>query len=408
MTDTPLTPHQNSIELLDSPLGDQIVSAIKRTIGASNTTKPHGLHEPEFPGNEWAYIKDCLDTKWVSSVGSYVDRFEDDLADYTGVKKAIAAVNGTAALQVAYQLAGVAAQTEVLMPALTFVATANAATYLGATPHFVDSCEKSLGVDPEKLKHYLESHTHQKGGRCINNSTQCPIVALVAMHTYGHPGDLDALLEICQRHNIILIEDAAEALGTLYKGKHVGNHGYISCLSFNGNKVITTGGGGAILTNDLRLAVRAKHLTTTARQNHKWEFSHDEVGYNFRLPNINAALGCAQLESLDRFILEKRHLAHRYIAEFNDITDVQFVTEPPHSKSNYWLNTIRLKSDDIFVRNSILEQTHRAGFITRPTWKLMHHLPMYSNCPRMPLSTAEQLERSLINLPSSAALGRTS
>lgn len=362
------------------------------------------LHEPTFAGNEWLYVKECLDTGWVSSVGKFVDRFEEDLAAYTGVKRAVAVVNGTAALHVCLLLAGVKAEDEVLMPALTFIATANAVSYCGAIPHFIDSEESTLGVDPRKLAIYLEEITEQRGDGCYNRLTGRRIRAIVPMHAFGHPVDLDPLLEVCQRFNITLIEDAAESLGSFYKGRHTGQFGKLSALSFNGNKVITTGGGGAILTNDEELGRRAKHLTTTAKVPHRWEFNHDMVGYNYRLPNLNAALGCAQLEQLPNFLAAKRALAERFRQAFSEIPGIRFFSEPANSRSNYWLNTLLLDDGCADRRDALLEATSAVGIMTRPAWTLMHKLTMFAGCPRMDLPVAESLERRLINIPSSANL----
>lgn len=362
------------------------------------------LHKPTFDGNEWDYVKECIDTEWVSSVGSYVDRFEQDLADYTGTKRAVVVVNGTAALHVCLRLVGVKQNDEVLLPALTFVATANAVAYQGAIPHFVDSEERTLGLDPAKLGAYLDDIAEVKGETCINTETGRPIKAVVPMHAYGHPVDLDALQAVCDRYNIALVEDAAESLGSTYKGQHTGSIGACASLSFNGNKTITTGGGGAVLTNNEELADQAKHLTTTAKRDHAWEYFHDQMGYNYRMPNLNAALGCAQLEQLPGFLEKKRRLANRYQAAFADVEGVSFVSEPSFARSNYWLNTILLDAAHGDQRDTVLKQTNDAGLMTRPTWTLMHRLPMYNNCPRMDLTTAESLEQRLINIPSTPTL----
>lgn len=363
------------------------------------------LHEPRFAGEEWTYVKECLDTGWVSSVGKFVDRFEEDLAGYSGVKRAVAVVNGTAALHICLLLAGVKPGDEVFMPALTFIATANAVSYCGAVPHFVDSEEATLGVDPLKLAEYLATVAEDRTDGCYNRLTGRRIKAIVPMHTFGHPVDLDPLLEVCKRFNITLIEDAAESLGSFYKGRHTGQWGLISALSFNGNKTITTGGGGAILTNDDELGRLAKHITTTAKVPHRWEFNHDMVGYNYRMPNINAALGCAQLEQLPGFLKAKRNVAELYRQTFSDIQGIRFFSEPPNCKSNYWLNTLLLDEKYSDQRDALLKITNDAGIMTRPAWTLMNKLPMFSECPKMDLSVAESLERRLINIPSSAMLG---
>lgn len=363
------------------------------------------LHEPFFGGNEWNYVQECLDTGWVSSVGKFVDRFEEQLAAYTGARKAVAVVNGTAALHLCLKLVGVEQDDEVLVPTLTFVATVNAVAYCGAIPHFVDSEEKTLGLDPAKLAGYLKETAELRSGECVNKSTGRRIKAVVPMHTFGHPVDLDPLGDLCARYKLELVEDAAESLGSLYKNRHTGNWGRVSALSFNGNKIITTGGGGAILTSDEPLAKLAKHLSTTAKLPHTWSFYHDMTGYNYRLPNINAALGCAQLEQLSGFLSHKRALSEKYRQAFSDVEGVSFFTEPDFAQSNYWLNTLVLGEQYAHERDTILHITNNNGIMTRPVWTVMHKLPMYAVCPRMDISVAESLERRLINIPSSAVLG---
>jgi perosamine synthetase len=380
-----------------------VLAAVCEVLGPATATI--GLHEPEFGGNEWAYVKDCLDTGWVSSVGAYVDRFERDLQDVTGVSHAVATANGTAALHICLLLAGVEPGDEVLVPALTFVATANAVSYTGATPHFVDSETVSLGVDSVALEAYLARTADRVDGRCVNRATGRVIRALVVMHVFGHPADLEALDALAARWGLVLVEDAAESLGSFYQGRHTGNVGRVSALSFNGNKVVTTGGGGAVLTNDPVLGRRAKHLTTTARVAHRWNFLHDEVGYNYRLPNLNAALGCAQLEQLPGLLERKRVLAGRYAQAFAGVAGVSMLREPPQTRGNFWLNALMLASPDELRRDAVLATLNEAGYMSRPVWRLMHRLPMYSACPRMDLPVAESLEARVINLPSSARLG---
>ena len=386
-------------------LGSNVIETMKSVL--AHTKHPVALHEPNFSGNEWKYVKECIDTGWVSSVGSFVDRFEAQLAEFTDSPYAVAVVNGTAALQVCIQLAGVQSGDEVLLPALTFIATANAVSYGGAIPHFVDSSEVTLGLDPHKLRLYLAEISEIKDGVCFNRKTGRRIRAVVAMHTFGHPVDLDPLIDLCNQFKLELIEDAAESLGSYYKNRHTGTFGSLSALSFNGNKIITTGGGGAILTKDRSLAKVAKHLTTTARVAHQWSFSHDMIGFNYRLPNINAALGCAQIERLPEFIAKKRTLAENYKNAFSSIQGVQVFTEPSFAKSNYWLNALLLDRSFMHERDQILEESNRAGIAARPVWTLMHHLAMYRSCPRMDdLEVAEDIERRLINIPSSAILGK--
>ncbi len=380
---------------------DRIVDVLRGVIQPAEGSFT-ALHEPFFKGNEWVYVKDCIDTRWVSSAGKYVDRFEQMLAEYTGAKRAVAVVNGTAALHVALLLAGVERGDEVVAPALTFVATANAISYLGAVPLFADSEEATLGLDPDKLDDWLMGHAKMRGGVCINRETGRTIRAVVPMHTFGHPVRIDRLAEVCTRWNLSLVEDAAESLGSFYRGQHTGRVGRVGTLSFNGNKTITTGGGGALITDDEQLADRAKHLTTTGKRPHRWEYVHDAVAFNYRLPNINAALGCAQMEQLEGILASKRGLAERYASAFANVDGVRFVTELEDATSNYWLNALML--DDASDREAVLEATNDAGLMTRPVWRLISSLPIYNHCPSMDLSTALRIEGRLINIPSSASL----
>lgn len=363
------------------------------------------LHEPQFKGHEWVYLKECLDTGWVSSAGKYVDRFEAELAQYTGAGHAVAVVNGTAALHVCLKVIGVQAGDEVLIPALTFIATANAVSYCGAVPHFVDSEMNTLGLDPIKLKHYLAEIAEFRIDGCYNKWTGRRIKAVIPMHTFGHPVDLDPLLELCGYYQIAIIEDAAQSLGTLYKGRHTGTFGQLAAISFNGNKIITTGGGGAILTNDASLAKQAKHLATTSKMPHRWKFDHDQIGFNYRLPNINAALGCAQLEQLPSILNNKRRLAERYRKAFDKTGHIAFFNEPQFARSNYWLNVLLVDEQCAVYRDELLELTNDRGIMSRPAWTLMHKLPIYSACPKMDLSVAEYLEKRMVNIPSSPMLG---
>lgn len=362
------------------------------------------LHQPVFVGNEWNYLKECLDTGWVSTAGPFVDRFENMLCEYTGSKYAVAVVNGTAALHIALQLAGVKPDDEVLVPDLTFVATANAIAYTGATPHFIDISRNTLGVDPKTLRAYLNEIGKTTNDGLISRVTGRRISALIAMHTFGHPLEIEELAAVASEYGLTLIEDAAESIGSFYRGKHTGLWGKLSTLSFNGNKTITTGGGGAILTQDESLARHAKHLTTTAKQLHQWSFYHDQVGYNYRLPNLNAALGLAQLEKLEYFVEQKRILAKRYADAFEGLDGVTFVQEPPHARSNYWLNALILDSTHSQYLEPLLQATNDKGIQTRPAWNLMHTLPMFTSSPKMPTPIAEQMVSSLICLPSSATL----
>lgn len=381
-------------------IDQQIASALRAALGEGI----HALHEPCFQGNEQRYVQECIASTFVSSVGQYVDRFECELAAFTGACRAVAVVNGTAALQVALQLAGVEAGDEVLVPALTFVATANSVHYVGATPHFVDSSPDTLGLDPVALKDWLKHIGERTPDGTRNRETGRRIRAMVPMHTFGHPCDIDGLLALAQDYQLQLVEDAAESLGSYFHDRHTGTFGLLGTLSFNGNKTITTGGGGAILTNDERLADHAKHLTTTAKKSHRWEYVHDEVGYNFRMPNLNAALGCAQLEQLPDFLASKRRLTEKYLQAFADLPQMRLMAEPEGCKSNYWLQTLILDEAIADQRDAILQATNDVGLMTRPAWMLMHHLPPYQQCPCGPLPVAESLARRIINIPSRAGL----
>lgn len=391
-----------STDVATTVVADLILAAVRKVVPVGRGSV--ALHEPEFRSREWEYVRDCIDTGWVSSVGTYVDRFEAMLAEITGATHVVATVNGTAALHVALLLAGVRPGDEVLVPTFTFIATANAVSYCGAIPHFVDSTADTLGLDPAALDDHLRRIAERRGDILVNGATGRVLRAVVPMHTFGHPVDLDGLLEVCGRHGLPVVEDAAESLGSTYKGIHTGRFGRLAALSFNGNKIVTTGGGGAILTDDPELARQAKHLTTTARVPHRWKFSHDAIGFNYRLPNLNAALGCAQLEVLPDFLRRKRQLAERYAAAFETVRDADFVREPAKAHSNYWLNAILLSPDAASARDDVLQRLNDAGAMSRPGWSLMHRLPMYQHCPRAPSPVAEDIERRLINLPSGAGL----
>lgn len=384
-----------------SSLPREIVAAIRAVVGPGQVA----LHEPQFSGREWHYVKECLDSTFVSSVGAFVDRFELELAAFTGAARAVAVVNGTAALHLSMLLVGVQDDDEVLTPALSFAATANAIRYTGATPHFVDSEERSLGMDPVALREYLRSIADVRAGACINRLTGRRIRAVVPMHTFGLPVDIEGLLAVAHDYHLKLVEDAAESLGSTVHGRHTGTFGVLGTLSFNGNKTITTGAGGAILTNDVELGRRAKHLSTTAKVPHRWDFFHDELGFNYRMPNLNAALGCAQLEQLPELLRLKRRLYEHYALEFENVSGVRVVEEPPGTTSNYWLQTLKLDQGRAAERDAVLTATNDAGLMTRPAWQLMPRLPHFLDCPRMPLPVAESLVERLINIPSSAVLG---
>jgi perosamine synthetase len=380
-------------------LSSALLLALRRVLGEG---APVSLHEPEFRGNEWPYVRECIDSGWVSSVGKYVDEFERRLAEVTGARYAVAVVNGTSALQVALRLAGVNPGDEVLSPALTFVGTANAIAHAGAVPHFVDSSETTLGLDPMRLDEHLGRVARRAPEGLINAQTGRRIAAILPMHAFGHPVDLYGLVEVGARYGLPIVEDAAESLGSTYHGRSAGTFGLMGVLSFNGNKIVTTGGGGAIITDDPAIAQAAKHLTTTAKQPHRWAFVHDEVAWNFRLPNINAALGVAQLERLPDMLARKRRLAEDYRRAFGAVDGLRFVSEPAGTVSNYWLNAVMLDQPNMAVRDALLLAANDAGFHCRPAWTLLHKLPMYAQCPRADLSAAIAIEAGLVNLPSSA------
>lgn len=384
------------------PLERDVLAAVRSVLGSGDPFIP--LHEPEFRGDEAKYVLDCIETGWVSSVGSYVTRFEDQLARAFDVEHAVATSTGTAALHVCLLLAGVKAGDEVLTPTLTFVATANAVSYIGATPHFVDAECRSLGVDASSLDGYLAEATKRESDATVNRVTGRPVRALIVTHVFGHPADLDGLAAVAEKYGLVLVEDAAESLGSEYKGSPTGRAGRVSAVSFNGNKTVTTGGGGAILTRDNRLADRARHLTTTARIQHRWGYVHDEIGFNYRLPNLNAALGVAQLEALPGMLERKRLLAERYEEAFRSVHGITFLREPPNARSNYWLNAIVLDVDKSNHRDDLLATLNDAGYMARPLWTAMHRLQMYRDLPRMNVHVAESLEQRVINLPSSAHL----
>jgi len=374
---------------------EKIVTFIQDTFATKNFIP---LHEPRFIGNEKKYLNECIESTFVSSVGAYVDRFEKEFALYVGSKYAIATVNGTAALHVSLVLMGVGKDDEVITQPLTFIATCNAITYCGAKPIFVDVDKETLGLSPEALNIFLDENAEIKENRCINKRTGKVIKACVPMHTFGHPCKIDEIKAICDIWHISLIEDAAESLGSYYKSKHTGTFGKVGAFSFNGNKIITSGGGGVIVTDDEALAKRAKHITTTAKVPHKWEFVHDEVGFNYRLPNLNAALLVAQLEQVNCFLENKRGLAKMYEDFFSSI-DVMFIKEPKDAISNYWLNAIMLDNKE--QRDLFLEYTNANGVMTRPIWMLMNRLEMFKTCQCGDLSNAVYLEERIVNIPSS-------
>ena len=359
---------------------------------------------PIFDELEKNNLNQCIDSSFVSSIGEYVNKFEKMIAEYTNSKKVIALVNGTSALHLALKVLGIKSNDEVICPSLTFVATANAISYLNAKPHFVDINEHTLGIDPLSLEKWLNKIIIEKDGKSINKNTGRRIKAIIPMHTFGHPTEIDSIVEIANRYNLTVVEDAAESLGSFYRKKHTGTFGKVGILSFNGNKIITTGGGGALLTNDHEIADYAKHISSTAKIKHSWRFIHDQIGFNYRLPNLNAAIGCAQMQKLPLFIESKRNLFLKYFQVFKSVNGLRLFSEPLHCKSNYWLQTLILERGYEPELEDILEYTNNMGLMTRPAWELIHHLDIYKNCPRAPLPNAESLSKRIINIPSSAFL----
>ena len=381
-------------------LSEEIVTALHQSLGSGN----FGLHEPLFVGNEAEYLLDCLESTYVSSVGEYVNRFELLLRDYTEADHVVAVMNGTAALHIALMLAGVGEGDEVLVPTFTFVATANAVRYVRAIPHFIDSDAQCFGADAFALREWLNHCAESTLNGCRNKKTGNRIRAIIPMHVYGHPCDMDSLLAVAHDFQLTMVEDAAESLGSYYCGRHTGTFGKLGIISFNGNKTITCGGGGAILTNDRDLARKAKHLTTTAKTKHSWAMIHDEVGYNYRLPNLNAALGCAQLEQLPQFLASKKALYQRYLAAFENFQSVALLSSPNNTQSNFWLQTLVMDESVANERDNVLRVTNELGYGTRPAWELMHKLPMFRDFPRGPVEVAEAIQPRIINLPSNVII----
>lgn len=378
---------------------NQIIDFIKELYGSQEFTP---LSVPKFIGNEKKYLNECIDTTFVSSVGKFVDRFENDMAAYTGAKKAVVCVSGTNALHMALMLVGVERDDEVLTQALTFIATCNAISYIGAHPVFIDVDKSTMGLSPDALKAWLVKNSEIRNGQCYNKHTGHRVKACVPMHTFGHPVRIEEIAAVCAEYHIELVEDAAESIGSRYKGIHTGLFGKVGALSFNGNKTITTGGGGMLLFMDEELGALAKHLTTQAKVPHRWEFRHDHIGYNYRMPNINAALGCAQLEHLDEFIADKRATAAAYAEYFKNVDDIDFFTEPADSFSNYWLNVVILKDRE--AQQSFLQETNDNGVMTRPIWELMNRLPMFEKCEHDGLENTIWFADRVVNIPSSVRL----
>jgi aminotransferase in exopolysaccharide biosynthesis len=381
----------------------RIVSAIASVTG----TGAIPLHAPSFGESEMRYLRECIESTYVSSVGPFIPKFEKELELITGAKHVICTVNGTSALHLALICAGVIEDDEVLVPALTFIATPNAISYCNAIPHFVDSDLKTLGIDLDSLRRYLASHTKKVSGECINLSSGRRIKAIVPMHTFGHPNDMEQLLALAKEFQLTVVEDAAEAMGSYYKGKHMGTFGKVGVVSFNGNKTITTGGGGAILTNDDSIANRARHLGTTARVPHQWRIEHDEIGYNYRMPNINAAIGLAQLEELQNKVNQKRKLTTFYEQAFAGIQNVTIFKEQVFAESNYWLQAMVLDEQTCVLRDKILSETNSQGIAARPIWGLMNEQAPYRENPKMDLVGAKTLANRIINLPSSPNLSNS-
>jgi len=370
-----------------------------------NIPRPIALHEPLLGDRARETVEECIRSGWVSSASHYTARFEQRLAEYTGANHVVCVVNGTSALHIALHALGVGPGDEVLVPALTFVATANAVSYCGATPHFVDSSAQTLGIDVDRLDQYLKEVAIVAGGVGRNRISGARLAAIVPVHAFGHPVDIDALVEVGHRYCIPVVEDAAEALGSRYKGRHVGCDGVAGVLSFNGNKIVTCGGGGAVLMSDRSLADKVRHLSSTARENHAWEIRHDRVGFNYRLPGLNAALGLGQLEELDEILARKRSLARSYRAAIGGLTGIALHEECEYAQSNYWLNLLQLTEADKALRDRILERADAEEIGMRPVWHLIAELSMYKGCPRMPLDGADELAARLVALPSSPFLG---
>ena len=386
-----------------------IIDAIASVVGSYSPAQPCVLHEPSFRGTQaWNYVKDCLDTGWVSTAGRWVTRFEDALSEVTQASHVVAVTNGTVALRLSLHLVGVLPGDEVLIPPLTFVATANAVSHLGAIPHFVDIESSTLGINPTTLAAYLDRILILKNGVPFNKVTGRRIGCLVPVHIFGLPADLPSIIPVASRWNIPVIEDAAEALGSTRDSVQCGLFGLLGTLSFNGNKLLTTGGGGAIITNNPQLALKARHLSTTAKKSHPWEYDHDAIAWNDRLPNLNAALGVAQLEKFQQILSAKRDLYQLYSKAFSSFSDIELIKNPPDCSSNYWLITLRFLDLDpqeaLSRRTQLLEAAHSAGLYMRPSWKLLNRLPMYHSCPCAPLTVANAQTNRLLNLPSSYTL----
>lgn len=377
----------------------KVIDFIKDLYGGAEFTP---LSVPKFLGKEKEYLEECVDSTFVSSVGHFVDRFEDDMARYTGAGRAVVCVSGTNALHMGLLMSGVIRDDEVLTQALTFIATCNALSYIGAHPVFIDVDRRTLGLSPDAMKEWLVRNAEIRDGQCYNRHSGRRVKACVPMHTFGHPVRIEEIADLCREWNIELVEDAAESIGSRYKDRHTGTFGKAGAISFNGNKTITTGGGGMLLFQDAELGALCKHITTQAKIPHRWEFRHDSIGYNYRMPNINAALGCAQLENLDRYIADKRQTAAEYEEFFRSVDGIEFFHEPEDCFSNYWLNAIILK--DKAARQEFLQETNDNGVMTRPVWELMNKLPMFEGCETDGLKNTLWLADRIVNIPSSVRL----
>lgn len=385
---------------MNNKILDIVPKLIRQVVGKGS----HQLHEPSFSNKELMYVTKTIKTKFVSSAGKYVIDFEKKFKSYVKSKNAIAVVNGTQAIYISLLTCGIKKHNEVLVPALTFVGTVNAIHNSGAKPHFIDSEISSLGIDCLKLNKYLEKISIMKNGKCINKTTKNHIKAIIPVHIFGHPCDILGILKIAKKYRLKVIEDAAEALGSFYKNKHLGTFGDIGCFSFNGNKIVTTGGGGMVVSNNTRYANKIKHLTTTAKLKHQWEYIHDEVGYNFRMPNINAALGLAQLEKIRIFISAKRRLFLKYSSKLSKVNGISLFKEKKGCRSNYWLQTIILDKNQSQKKNKLLKKLYKAKIFCRPVWKLISELKPYRNCSKMNLSGSREIYKRAISLPSSPDL----
>ena len=377
-----------------------IIDSVRSVVGEGK----HALHEPYFEGNELKYLRRCLDTTMVSYVGPYVDEFENELSRFVGADYCFSTNTGTAALHLALLALNVKPEDEVMLPSFSFVATANAVRYCGATPHFIDIDEFSLGIDPYKLDAYLNDLVLMENGLAVNMKTKKPIRAIIVMHTYGQPVDMQKVVNVAYKYGLPVVEDAAEALGSYYSGQHVGALGQIGAFSFNGNKTITTGGGGAVVTNDEALFMRVKHIGTTAKVSHSFELSHDAVGYNYRMPNVNAAIGLGQIEGIDVKLAKKRKLTELYLEAFSGLSGVRIFRESAYAKSNYWLQVMTLDEENFWARDEILKQCQQCGLFVRPAWMPIPQLKPFRQCPQMNLDVTNLCAKSVINLPSSPSL----